>query len=254
MIKLNPALKAFIGEHGSGLAGCFKLGVLIVNNCKGTDHIGQEAIIDRDAAANIDAGMLKVDEWIFFLFLVLFTLFLVMVFLFFAMTMLAMSGKAIFGGLLTHSDPQKGVIPHPAETRGQSLCFQEGIFQRVANFLFFLVLFLILVMLFFFSLFEGAKQRGFSEIRNVEIIEVALRCGQGEDERSGHDLAAPGKLGAFIDAIIRGKQVPGRGFFWEVFYNQAVNHVDHAANGLSAIGERRRAAQDFDGLRINPVG
>ncbi len=104
-----------------------------------------------------------------------------------------------------------------------------------------------------FSFLQRAQAGRFHKSGYVVIAEIALRRGHGKHDGAGHELRAARKFGALIYAVIGTEHIARDRRFGQTFGDQAVDHVDHAANRLTAIGEGRRPAQDLDLVGIDAV-
>ncbi len=154
------------------------------------------------------------------------------------------AGQAIQRRLRANGDPAESAIADPGESGAIGLGFDKRILDLSAPFL----------VVFTLFLFPRAQPGRLHKSRHVIIAEVARRGGKGQHERAGRIFHAPRKLGAFVDAVISAEEVARDRLFRNRFRDQAVNHIDHAADGLAPISQRSRSAQDLDLLGIDAVG
>ena len=92
--------------------------MLIIGDGERAENVCEDAVIDGDAAANIDPLLFEIDEGLLFLVLVVFFLLVIPVLMvrFVLMLMLmAVTGQAVLGRLLADRDAEKGVVANPAQ-------------------------------------------------------------------------------------------------------------------------------------------
>lgn len=251
--KLDAAFDPVAGERHADLAIAFDFGVLVFAVGEGPANPVEKAV-KIQLATQIDAGLLHDQKSAalfvpMFVIMVLVMIMAVVVIVLAVLMGVAVTGQAVLAVGRFQRDADKAPVLHERDRAGDRFERVKGIRDSPEILFVFFVLVIMILVVIVLVFFCSAEGGGFGEAGNVEILRFPAQGLQLEDERSRAEGDAPGGLGPLIharraqigEAVKEAVHAPGR--------NAAVQDIDHAADRITAIGDGRRPAQDFNAAR-----